>query len=86
METASVDARSLRRIVFASVFAGGLSPLVATALLRQYRAAWPVALLLIGMGLITAISVLFTREDARRLAYPLPDAADRVVVIGCGPA
>lgn len=48
----------------ASVFAGGLAPLVATALLAHYHAAWPVALLLAGMGMITVISLLFTRETA----------------------
>lgn len=49
----------------ASVFAGGLSPLLATALLAHYRAAWPVALLLIALGLITVISLLMTHETAR---------------------
>ncbi|OAJ60986.1 MFS transporter [Paraburkholderia ginsengiterrae] len=49
----------------ASVFAGGLSPLLATALLAHYHAAWPVALLLIAMGMITVISLLFTHETAR---------------------
>jgi MFS transporter, MHS family, shikimate and dehydroshikimate transport protein len=52
----------------ASVFAGGLSPLVATALLAKYHAAWPVALMLMAMGAITAIAVLCTRETVRRHA------------------
>ncbi|MGF6875160.1 MFS transporter [Paraburkholderia sp. MM5477-R1] len=46
----------------ASVFAGGLSPLVATALLAHYHAAWPVALLMIGLSMVTVVSLLFTRE------------------------
>ncbi|MFM0508046.1 MFS transporter [Paraburkholderia sp. RL17-373-BIF-A] len=50
----------------ASVFAGGLSPLIATALLAHYHAAWPVALLLIAMGMITVISLLFTHETVAR--------------------
>ena len=50
----------------ASVFAGGLSPLVATALLAKYHAAWPVALLLMAMGAITVIALLCTRETVRR--------------------
>nr|WP_254700408.1 MFS transporter [Trinickia violacea] len=50
----------------ASVFAGGLSPLLATALLAHYRAAWPVALMLIAMGAITVIALLFTHETAPR--------------------
>ncbi|HEV3105544.1 MAG TPA: MFS transporter [Trinickia sp.] len=53
----------------ASVFAGGLSPLVATALLAKYHAPWPVALLLMAMGAITVISLLFTHETARRPAH-----------------
>ncbi|TDN61641.1 MFS transporter [Paraburkholderia sp. BL10I2N1] len=50
----------------ASVFAGGLSPLLATALLAHYRAAWPVALLLMAMGMVTVISLLFTHETRHR--------------------
>ena len=50
----------------ASVFAGGLSPLIATALLAHYHAAWPVALLVIALGMITVISLLFTHETVRR--------------------
>lgn len=52
----------------ASVFAGGLSPLIATALLAKYHAAWPVAVLLIILGAITVISLLFTHETGRRRA------------------
>jgi MFS transporter, MHS family, shikimate and dehydroshikimate transport protein len=48
----------------ASVFAGGLSPLIATALLSKYHASWPVALLLITLGAITVISLMFTHETA----------------------
>ncbi|WP_230949660.1 MFS transporter [Burkholderia pseudomultivorans] len=50
----------------ASVFAGGLSPMIATALLAHYRAAWPVALLLVGLSLVTVVTLLFTRETAVR--------------------
>jgi MFS transporter, MHS family, shikimate and dehydroshikimate transport protein len=50
----------------ASVFAGGLSPMLATALLAHYREAWPVALLMMAMGLITVISLLFTHETVGR--------------------
>lgn len=52
----------------ASVFAGGLAPLVATALLSRYQSATPVAWMLVGMGAITVISLLFTHETARRKA------------------
>ena len=50
----------------ASVFAGGLSPLIATALLAHYHAAWPVAVLLMTMDMITVITLLFTHETAVR--------------------
>ena len=46
----------------ASVFAGGLAPLLATALLAHYHAAWPVALMMVAMGLITVIALVCTRE------------------------
>ena len=46
----------------ASVFAGGLSPLIATALLAEYKAGWPVALYVAFLGLITVVALLFVRE------------------------
>jgi MFS family permease len=52
----------------ASVFAGGLSPLVATALLAHFHAAWPVALLMIGLSMVTVVSLLFTRETRPRVS------------------
>jgi MHS family shikimate/dehydroshikimate transporter-like MFS transporter len=48
----------------ASIFSGGLAPLIATALLTKYHAAWPISLLLIAFGLITVISLLCTPETA----------------------
>ncbi len=52
----------------ASVFAGGLSPLAATALLAKYHAAWPVAALLMAMGAITVLALLCAREPVQRAA------------------
>jgi metabolite-proton symporter len=46
----------------ASVFAGGLSPLIATALLATYQSAWPVALYLACLGGISVIAVILARE------------------------
>jgi MFS transporter, MHS family, shikimate and dehydroshikimate transport protein len=46
----------------ASIFAGGLSPLIATALLARYHAYWPVSIFLIVLGLITVVTLMFTRE------------------------
>lgn len=42
----------------ASVFSGGLAPVAAIALYSEVHAAWPVALMLIGFGLITAITLV----------------------------
>jgi MFS family permease len=46
----------------ASIFAGGLSPLLATALLSHYHASWPVAVFLIVLSLVTVVTLRFTRE------------------------
>jgi len=49
-----------------SVVAGGLSPLIATGLLREFNASWPIALYIVGMALVTTISVLAAAETAHR--------------------
>jgi metabolite-proton symporter len=50
----------------AAPFAGGLAPLIATALLRWSEGeAWPIALYMIGMVLITFCSVLLAIETVR---------------------
>jgi metabolite-proton symporter len=46
----------------ASVLAGGLSPFIATELLRRYGHGGPVALYVIAMAVITIVSVLAARE------------------------
>ncbi|VVJ18418.1 Uncharacterized MFS-type transporter [Amycolatopsis camponoti] len=58
---------------FASVFAGGLSPLIATALLAATGASWPISLYLVFLGCITLISVYFARETVQRDAVSTPD-------------
>jgi len=51
----------------ASVFAGGLSPLIATGLLAQSNGKpWPIALYMIGLVLITVVSVAFSAETHKR--------------------
>src|SRR5438477_498812 len=46
-----------------SVFSGGLSPLIATALLaRTGGKSWPVSLYMVALVLITVVSVWLTRE------------------------
>ncbi|SIO70870.1 Major Facilitator Superfamily protein [Burkholderia sp. GAS332] len=53
-----------------SVLGGGLSPMVATALLAHYRSATPVAIYLVVLGLITVLATCLAPETfpkARRL-------------------
>ncbi|SDV46978.1 MFS transporter [Chitinasiproducens palmae] len=45
-----------------SVLGGGLSPVIATALLSHYRSGAPVAIYLGALGLITVIATCFARE------------------------
>jgi MFS family permease len=49
----------------ASVLAGGLSPFIATALLRQYGRGEPIAVYLIVMAAITTVAVVLAGETAR---------------------
>ncbi len=48
----------------ASVIAGGLSPLIATELLRRTGSSTPIALYIIGVAFITALSVYLASETA----------------------
>ncbi len=48
----------------ASVIAGGLSPLIATALLKRYGSYWPIASFIIGMAALTTVSVFWAAETA----------------------
>lgn len=47
-----------------SVIAGGLSPLIATALFRRYGVSWPIAVLIIVMAIVTMVSVYLAAETA----------------------
>lgn len=49
-----------------SVVAGGLSPLIATDLLRRTGRSWPIALYIIGMALLTTLAVFLAGETAHR--------------------
>lgn len=55
---------------FASVFAGGLSPLIATALLAATDSTWPISVYLIFLGCITLVSVYVARETVQRETAP----------------
>jgi len=48
----------------ASVIAGGLSPLIATGLLRRTGGSWPIALFVVGMAAVTTLSVFLATETA----------------------
>jgi MFS family permease len=50
-----------------SVFSGGLSPLIATALLVRYGGkSWPVSLYMLGLVFLTVMSLVMARETHRR--------------------
>jgi metabolite-proton symporter len=49
-----------------SVLAGGLSPLIATYLLKRTGSSWPVAVYVLGMAIVTTISVFVATETAHR--------------------
>jgi MFS family permease len=46
----------------ASAVAGGLSPLIATALLQRTGVSWPIALFVVGMATVTTVSVFLAIE------------------------
>lgn len=51
----------------ASVFAGALSPLIATWLLTQYKpATWPISAYMIGLATITLVALYFAAETRVR--------------------
>lgn len=52
----------------ASIFAGGMAPLVATALLAwAHNKTWPISLYMISFVVITAISVIFAEETYKKV-------------------
>jgi MFS transporter, MHS family, shikimate and dehydroshikimate transport protein len=51
----------------ASIFAGALSPLIATGLMAAYKPeTWPISVYMIVLALITLVSVYFAAETRRR--------------------
>jgi len=49
----------------ASVIAGGLSPLIATDLLKRTGASWPISMFVVGMAAVTTVSVFLAAETSR---------------------
>lgn len=60
----------------ASVLAGGFSPIIATALFHQTESSWPIALYIIGMAVITTISVYLASETAHKDILESPQKPD----------
>jgi hypothetical protein len=49
-----------------SIFAGALSPLIATGLMTAYRPeTWPISVYMIVLALITVVSVYFAAETRK---------------------
>jgi MFS transporter, MHS family, shikimate and dehydroshikimate transport protein len=50
----------------ASIFAGALSPLIATGLMKAYApATWPISVYMLVLAVITLVSVYFAAETRR---------------------
>jgi MHS family shikimate/dehydroshikimate transporter-like MFS transporter len=61
----------------ASIFAGALSPLIATGLMAAYKPeTWPISVYMIGLALITIVSVYFATETRQKAGS---ETADSVV-------
>jgi MFS family permease len=58
-----------------SIVAGSLAPIIATALLSNFKSSTPVALYLLGACIVTAVSVFFLKET-RGISLRDVDAAD----------
>jgi metabolite-proton symporter len=59
----------------ASIAAGGLAPLIATALLAAYGSGLPVAVYVAGSGVLTLVAVLASRETRGRDLRAVPTAS-----------
>ena len=60
----------------ASVVAGGLSPLIATGLLKRTGSSGPIALFIIGMAAVTTVSVFWAAETAYEEIAPRPGSGE----------
>lgn len=62
----------------ASVLAGGLAPLIMTALVAEFGGSWSVSTYIIAMAVITFVGVATIKEHFRRDLYEVSEAAQRV--------
>jgi MHS family shikimate/dehydroshikimate transporter-like MFS transporter len=51
---------------FGAAIGGGLTPVIAAAIVARTGATWAVSLILVALGIVTVIAVLSTRETAAR--------------------
>jgi len=69
----------------ASVIAGGLSPLIATGLLKRYGASWPIAVYIILLAALTTISVFFAAETVHTdIGKTVSTIAEEEAQLGAG--
>jgi len=50
----------------ATIFAGGLMQIVAVKLMEKTHSYWPIAVIIIGMAVVTTVSVCLSTETFRR--------------------
>src|SRR5262245_36413294 len=63
----------------ASVVAGGLSPLIATDLLKRTGVSWPIALFVVGMAAVTTVSVFLATETVH-VKFTAESGVDRAAL------
>jgi MFS family permease len=63
----------------ATIFAGGVLPIIAAGLLNRTGSYWPMALIIIGMSAVTMSSVLLSAETAQKDITPKPGARVQLV-------
>jgi hypothetical protein len=62
----------------ASIFAGALSPLIATWLMVTYKpATWPISVYMISLAVITLVSVYFAVETRKTVKPESPSFSQR---------
>ena len=70
----------------ASIFAGALSPLIATGLMAAYKPeTWPISVYMIGLALITIVSVYFATETRQKAGSESADPDHRGVAVARQP-
>jgi len=63
----------------ATIFAGGLMQVFAVALLQKTNSYWPVALIIVGMAVVTSLSILLMKETFRTYLGSVSQRANAIV-------